>query len=147
MGIRWQYVDCCPLELLHCCTTYEHPHISLSFCKNSFQAKKTCLLAGWLPACLAWGERRLPTVWQISFWPCPVSVVWPSCFCKLFQEYEWGKGALGEEWALWVNGSWQGCLQEYTIVYCRKSAGPMVAATPRSLLSEVFGNREGVWST
>lgn len=40
---------------------------------------------------------------------------------------------------MWVNESWQGCLQEYTVAYDGKPTRSMVAAAPHALVSQILG--------
>lgn len=131
---------CCAMELFPCCTAYEHPHVALSPANRVSRTKSPSFRQA---GCLRLGRKVVgcPLCGRLAS-DHILTLMWLFCFCKLFQESEWRKGALGEEWSMWVNGSGQGCLQEYTIAYCEKAAEPMVTAAPRSLVSRVFANRK-----
>lgn len=71
--------------MLLCYDVYKCSHMALNSHKCSFQARKPCLLAAWLPpATVLLGKKSAADLFLNM-----------SCFCTLFQESEWGKGALG----------------------------------------------------
>lgn len=102
-------------------------HTALSFHKYCFQTKKPCLLAAWLPpATVLLGEKggcplcgKLVSEHALALWAgCPA-------FASPSRSLNRGK-VPWEEWVVWINGSWQGYLQEYTITYDGKPTGPML---------------------
>lgn len=131
---------CCAREQFSCCTTYERPHVALSPTNRVSRPKSPSFSQA---VCLCLGRNIVccPLCGRLAS-DHVLALMRLSCFCKLFQEPEWRKSALREEWSVWVNGSWQGCLQEYTIAYYEKAAEPMVIAAPRLLVSRVFANRK-----